>query len=317
MSGVSFIVTVFDKRDYLPRVVAALARQAGPFEREFVFVDDGSSDRSSDLIAELTCDWRDQIVILRQANSGASAATNAGARRASHKWLKLVDGDDLLVPGATARLLEAATATRQTLAYGELGDYPYDHPDPLARDFPQTPFAPERDGLARFIRNCPCNSSTLLVAAERYWAAGGCDERLVSPDQALFLRLFATGGGAHIAGPVALAPDKAPRRLSEQRRRSRYESVLALYYLVTETKPLDRHYAALAYRRALSRAWRFHRAHGGGFLSRHLLAYCASLVHVPATPGPAIYRALGAFTEDGSSERPATWQPGALRPRET
>ena len=317
MSGVSFIVTVFDKRDYLPRVVAALARQGGAFAREFVFVDDGSADGSGELIAELTRDWRDPVVILRQANGGASAATNAGARRASHRWLKLVDGDDLLVPGATARLLEAAGAARQGLAYGELGDYPYDDPDPLARDFPPPPFAPERDGLARFIRNCPCNSSTILVAAERYWAAGGCDERLVSPDQALFLRLFAMGGGAHVAGPVALAPDKAPRRLSEQRRRSRYESVLALHYLVSETAALDRRYAALAYRRALSRAWRFHRAHGGGVWSRHLLAYGASLVHVPAAPGPAIYRALGAFTEDGSSERPATWQPGALRPRET
>src|SRR5487761_931235 len=139
MSGVSFIVTVFDKRDYLPRVVAALARQAGPFEREFVFVDDGSADGSGELIAELTRGWRDTVVILRQANGGASAATNAGARRASHTWLKLVDGDDLLVPGATAHLLEAA----------------------LARDFALPPVALERDGLARFIRNCPCNSSTI------------------------------------------------------------------------------------------------------------------------------------------------------------
>ena len=54
MSGVSFIVTVFDKRDYLPRVVDALARQVGPFEREFIFVDDGSSDGSAALIAALT-----------------------------------------------------------------------------------------------------------------------------------------------------------------------------------------------------------------------------------------------------------------------
>ncbi len=243
------------------------ARQSGAFAREFVFVDDGSSDGSADLIAALTQGWRDKIVILRQPNRGASAATNAGARRAAQPWLKLVDGDDLLVPGATARLLEAAQAAGQTLAYGELGTYRFDDPDPLARDFPLPPHRMEPDGLARFIRNCPCNSSTILVSKERYWAAGGCDERLVSPDQALFLRLFAAGGAAHIAAPVALAPDQAPRRLSEQARRSRYESVLALYYLVTETKGLDPRYVALAYRRAMSRACRFHRAHLGAPLS--------------------------------------------------
>ena len=49
------------------------ARQTGPFEREFMFVDDGSSDGSAELIAELTRGWRDQVLILRQPNRGASA----------------------------------------------------------------------------------------------------------------------------------------------------------------------------------------------------------------------------------------------------
>lgn len=313
MTGVSFVVTVFDKRPYLRRVVAALARQTGSFEREFIFVDDGSSDGSAEFIAELTHGWSDKTLILRQTNGGASAATNAGARRATMPWLKLVDGDDALIPGATARLLEAAAATGHSLAYGELGLYPFDDPDPSAHAAELASFATERDGLARFIRNCPCNSSTILVTAERYWAAGGCDERVVSPDQALFLRLFATGGAAYVAGPVALAPDQAPRRLSEQTRRSRYDFVMSLYYLVTETPHLQRRYVRLAYRRALSRARRFHRAHGGGVFSQHLLRYLASYLIVPAAPGAAMYRALGAFTEDGSSERPPAWTPGAMR----
>ncbi len=319
LTGISFIVTVFDKRPYLPAVVESLARQQGPFEREFVFVDDGSTDGSADLVAELTRGWRDKVVILHQPNRGASAATNEGVWRASYPWLKLLDGDDLLVPGATARLLEAADATRQSFAYGDLGTYRLDVPDPFASDGDpqQAPFILEPDGLARFIRNCPSNSSTMLVSSERYWQAGGCDERLISPDQALFLRIFAVGGGARVMGPVALAPHKAPGRLSEQRRRSRYESVLALYFLVTERKELDAPHRALAYRRALARARRYHRAFGGALLSRHLMRYLVSLVHVPADPGPEMYKALAAFTEDGSSERPQAWKPGALRARES
>ena len=255
LTGISFIVTVFDKRLYLPAVIESLARQEGPFEREFVFVDDGSSDGSADLIAELTRGWRDKVLILHQPNRGASSATNEGAWRASYPWLKFLDGDDLLVPGATARLLEAASATRQSFAYGDLGTYRLDAPDPLGDGDPlQAPIILEPDGLARFIRNCPSNSSTMLVTSERYWQAGGCDERLISPDQALFLRLFAVGGGARVMGPVALAPQSAPGRLSEQRRRSRYESVLALYYLVTERKEIAARHRDLAYRRALARA---------------------------------------------------------------
>lgn len=313
MTGVSFITTVYDKRAYLPRVIDALAHQGGAFEREFVFVDDGSGDGSAEVIAECTDGWRDPVIILRQPNRGASAATNAGVKRATLPWLKLVDGDDLLVPGATEWLIEAAAGTGHTLAYGELAPYRFDDPAPLAREFARPAAAEEADGLARFIRNVPCNSSTILVSAKRYWDAGGCDERLVSPDAALFMRLFVSGGAAHLGGPVALVPDQAPRRLSEQRRRSRYELVLALYYLVAENPRLERRYAAMAYRRALSRACRFHRAHGGAFVSGHLMRYLASLAHVPADPAAAIHQALGAFTEDGSTERPTAWLPGALR----
>jgi len=313
MTGVSYIVTVFDKAPFLPRVVDALRRQTGDFAREFLFVDDGSRDGSADLIAELTRGWRESVVVLRQANRGASAATNAGAARASLPWLKLVDGDDLLLPGATGHLLAAAAATGESLAWGDLGTYGTAEAEPLARDFPPPPFRAESDGLARFIRHCAANSSSILVTAERYRAAGGCDERLISPDQALFLRLFAVGGGVHVEGPVALIPDKAPGRLSAQERRSRYESVLALYYLVTETPGLGEAHARFAYRRALSRAWRFERAHGGRFLfTGHFLRLVKSRLG-GAVDVAAMYRPPGAFTEDGSTERPAAWLPGALR----
>ena len=313
MTGVSYIVSVFDKARFLPRVLDALRRQTGDFAREFLFVDDGSRDGSADLIARLTQGWRENVVILRQANRGASAATNAGAARAALPWLKLVDGDDLLVSCATERLLGAATATGESLAWGDLGTYAIADADPLARDFPPLPFRAESDGLARFIRNCAANSSSILVTAERYRTAGGCDERLISPDQALFLRLFAVGGGVHVEGPVALIPDKAPGRLSAQERRSRYESVLALYYLVTETPGLGAAHARFAYRRALSRAWRFQRAHGGRFLlTGHFLRMVKSRLG-GAVDVAAMYRALGAFTEDGSTERPAAWLPGARR----
>ena len=314
VDGVSFIVTVFNKARYLPRVVAALAVQQGAFEREFIFVDDGSEDGSAELMGRLTAGWAAPVTILRQENCGASAATNRGAERARLPWLKLCDGDDLLLPDATAALLAAAAASGHSLAYGELGHYDAAAADPLAGLSAAGPAEPV-DGLARFIRNCPANSSALLVSAARYQAAGGCDERLVSPDQALFLRLFATGGGVLLGAPVALVPQNAPGRLSDQRRRSRYESVLALYHLVTETRGLDKAYARLAARRALSRAWRFHRAHGGRLCSRHLLRFWASALGLPLDPAQAIHRALGAFTPDGRPQRPDSWQPGALRER--
>jgi glycosyltransferase involved in cell wall biosynthesis len=316
LDGVSFIVTVFDKAPYLARVVDALAQDRGAFAREFIFVDDGSSDGSADLLARLTADWTEPVAILRQGNRGASAATNRAAARAALPWLRLVDGDDLVVPGSTSALLRAARDAGETLAYGDLGSYGTQDREPLALFAAGAAVERVADGLDRFIRNCPSNSSTVLVAAERFARAGGCDERLVSPDQALFLRLFAKGGGVRLADAVARAPGTAPGRLSLQRRRSRYESVLALYYLVSETPGLDRSHARFACRRALSRAYRFHRRHGRARDLGHLGRFLASHLGLPLDPAAAIHAALGAFTEDGSPGRPPGWLPGALRDSE-
>ena len=46
MTRVSYVVTVYNKAPYLPFLLDGLARQQGGFAREFVFVDDGSSDGS-------------------------------------------------------------------------------------------------------------------------------------------------------------------------------------------------------------------------------------------------------------------------------
>jgi glycosyltransferase involved in cell wall biosynthesis len=314
VTGVSFIVTVYNKAAYLPRVLAALARQTGPFTRQFVFVDDGSTDESTQIIAEHTASWRDPVLLLRQANRGAAAATNRGAAVATQPWLKLVDGDDLLVPGATANLLAAAEKTGRSFVYGDLAQYRHEDSNPFAAVGPDWRFAIERDPLASFIRNCSGNSSSMLIAAERFKQVGGCDERLISPDFALFLRLFASGGSVHLCAPVALIPEEAPGRLSAQRRRSPYESVLALLYLVSETPGLKKTHAELAYRRALSRAYRYHRLYGGSrVFSVHFLRMVASRLRLPVDRVAAMRKALGAFTEDGRSERPPDWIPGALR----
>ena len=53
MNGVSYIVTVYNKASFLPATIAALAAQQGDFEREFIFVDDGSTDGSIDQLRQL------------------------------------------------------------------------------------------------------------------------------------------------------------------------------------------------------------------------------------------------------------------------
>jgi hypothetical protein len=169
--------------------------------------------------------------------------------------------------------------------------------------------------LSRFIRNCPANSSSILVSKALYLKAGGCNEELMSPDQMLFLRLFAASDGVHLPGPVARTPRSAPGRLSGQQRRSRYEAALALISLLDENSNLSRPLVAQAYGRAMSRAYNYARLFRtkGDLRARVFWRYIMSKFGVPADPSTAMRETLAVYTEDGSVERPETWKPGALR----
>ena len=54
MSSVSFIVPVYNKSKFLKYVIKSLKIQRGKFEKEFIFVDDGSTDDSYEIINYLT-----------------------------------------------------------------------------------------------------------------------------------------------------------------------------------------------------------------------------------------------------------------------
>ena len=75
--GVSFVVPVYNKAPYLTGVLAAIRAQRGDFPRQYVLIDDGSTDGSLALLKELTGDWPN-TVIETQANAGSAHATNRG-----------------------------------------------------------------------------------------------------------------------------------------------------------------------------------------------------------------------------------------------
>ena len=54
MSSVSFIIPVYNKSSFLNHVIKCLKNQSGDFEREFIFIDDGSTDESYEIILSMT-----------------------------------------------------------------------------------------------------------------------------------------------------------------------------------------------------------------------------------------------------------------------
>jgi len=92
----SVVLPTFNRVHLLERVAAAILDQTLPPERcELIIVDDGSTDGTPALAAELA--GRDNVRLIQQSNRGAAAARNRGIHEASGDVVALTD-DDCLVP---------------------------------------------------------------------------------------------------------------------------------------------------------------------------------------------------------------------------
>jgi glycosyltransferase involved in cell wall biosynthesis len=274
-TAVSFVLTVYNKRRYLPDVLASVAAQEGDFEREVIAVDDGSTDGSRELLESLG-PRLPGFHLIAQPNRGPSIATNRGLAAASMPLIKLLDGDDLLAPDATRHLIDCMDRLGVEVMVGAgqsycPGEKPY-WPSPT-RSAPR--LLP--DPLGALIRGIWFTPSNLLVRREAMRRSGACDERVFVQDYSLALRLARRCRFGITDTPVVAAPECteiAAGRLSENKAQILHDLNLALLLFIDDNPDLPAHYRRLAWRRVAGRSWKWARREVGRPLWSHELALC-------------------------------------------
>lgn len=105
---VSIIIPVYNGEKYLSQAVESLLCQTVK-ECEFIFVNDGSIDKSYELLQEYSIKDK-RIKVINQENRGVSAARNEGLKVATGKYIGFMDADDWVDPDMYERLYNAAEA---------------------------------------------------------------------------------------------------------------------------------------------------------------------------------------------------------------
>ena len=290
--GVSFVVPVYNKAPYLPAVLDAIKAQRGDFARQYVFVDDGSSDDSLALVKRLTKGWPD-TVIESQPNKGSANATNRGIALAKREYIKFVDADDLLAFDATDRLLRALKDSDACLAFGGVVRFDDAQDIDLAAKLPETPGVVRlASPLSLAMKNSLFNPTQCLARRECVTAVGGCDESIVfSQEYSLTLRLAGRWDFLRIDAPVAYLPVSAPGRISDDAGRQLQRVTLACASYLSEHPQTPARLARLACRRAAGRAWHFSRRHlGAGIGSAWWWLFVRSRVGLVGEPASFIKR---------------------------
>src|SRR2546428_1998680 len=110
---VSVVIPVYNQERYIAEAVDSVLRQTYP-DVELVVVDDGSTDRTPEIVKG----YGSRLRYMHQDNSGAATALNRGIQAASGELVGWLSSDDVYEPTKVERQVELfASRPEISLAY--------------------------------------------------------------------------------------------------------------------------------------------------------------------------------------------------------
>jgi glycosyltransferase involved in cell wall biosynthesis len=299
---VTIVIPTRDRACLLPVAVSAALAQED-VEVEVIVVDDGSTDDTPKVLAELA-DERLRVVHLR-ARHGVSRARNIGIAEARAGWLAFLDDDDIWAPRKLRWQLDAARGHEDAFVYGAAVTIEEDHSIVRYGKAPEPASLP-RDLLAWNV--IPGGCSNVIARTGLVQRVGGFDERLSHlADRDLWIRL-ARSGRAVACPYVVVAYLLHPGNMRHQREPDGIEE---LEYLLEKHEPLRREYGAEPQRKTGYRYFaRAQLKSGNRVKAASIFTRLALKEHSPSDLG----RALGVLVLGrGRSERRRGFKPRAAR----
>jgi glycosyltransferase involved in cell wall biosynthesis len=268
MSSISYIITVYNKATALPKLIDGLKNQQGNFDREFIFVNDGSKDDSLDVLNNLA--KKVNGIVLTQQNLGPSVAVNTGLKHAKYDWTFLVDGDDYLYPNASDDLLKLAEQyPNSVVCKGRHSN----NPD-LDEYTGHITYIP--DALMRALKFYPIGASTSIVKTDIAQKVGGCDENVFIQDYSIALRMARYGAFVEIDKLVAVNIDAGQQRLSINKLRENYQTALARFLFLKDNLDISFEHKYYGLQNQLRKTWLWHIKHKFPPDFKHFFRYLAT-----------------------------------------
>ena len=116
---VSVLIPCYNAEKYVGETLESVFRQTWP-ELEVIVVDDGSTDRSADVIRSFA---RPNLRLIQQANRGQTTALNVCCSQATGEFVQYLDADDLIDPDKIALQMARLQDAPRCIASAEWGRF--------------------------------------------------------------------------------------------------------------------------------------------------------------------------------------------------
>ena len=170
---------------------------------EVIVVDDGSTDDTPRIAAELGCRFGDKLRVIRKPNEGPGAARNTGAAVSKGEYLLFLDADDRILPGGLGLFRSGiASAPEAGLVFGGYvskridGSRSY-RPAPQAAEEPMDNFK-----LFALDQLCVCNGGAILLKRDVLDSVQYPTSIRTREDFVFFAQAFARFKAVSVVDPV-------------------------------------------------------------------------------------------------------------------
>ncbi len=252
MVKVSFVCPVFNKQKYLKDVIDSIKNQKGEFDREFIFINDGSTDHSLEYLQKFTKKLK-KVKIINQNNHGPAVATQHGIDVSSGDFLKLVGGDDILHPECTNILLNTIVKNKSVGVFSR-----YE----LIDDYKKLKFKKSKPSILKKIdfplldtvKSSFSGTSPNLYCNKTVKKSGGCNKRIFVEDFSLVLGISTFGNFCFIDNVTSYGPkDDSSRIMVGNKTQLIHDYNAALFYFISK-RNICKKIKKIACRKALGRA---------------------------------------------------------------
>lgn len=247
MPNVSVIIPTYNCSQYISEAIESVLNQS--FQAfELIIVNDGSTDRTDEVIKKYLDSFPDKIKYIKQENKGHAAARNTGIKASGGEFIAFLDADDLWLPNKLAA---------QILVFDKNPDVGLVHTNCYGFGGPggtylgrywMTPEQIQKHSgyifFEHYFRTIRITTSTVMIRKKCLDEVGLFDEnlsRLGSEDRELFLRILWKYHAVYIDKPLGKYRDRSDSSGQNHEKMIKgqkyvYEKITKLYKLPNSYK---------------------------------------------------------------------------------
>lgn len=153
---ISVIIPVYNNASHLQECIDSLLAQTAD-EMEFIFVENGSQDKSLDILEKNKSNDK-RIIVHSQENNGVSVARNTGIAIAKGNYIGFVDADDYVKPNYFEQLENILHTEDASIVFTDFIGYKSKKEEVIPKQISYEKNKIEADLMPRFLKEDSLNS---------------------------------------------------------------------------------------------------------------------------------------------------------------